>query len=173
MQLCQRFHRILSKFPGRAPTPPYPQLEFFDPVLPRDSFDIGRVFCFKAFVRENRKGNGSVITIVVGGAAEGLSAHPGTADLTLRKRCVVLSSARFDAEVDWWLCLPDWGSSSSRFGKGMSYNLLCTGHALMLRLHSADLVPVFSFGENDVRLLAYWAYVYAYTDDALDLRTNA
>jgi 2-acylglycerol O-acyltransferase 2 len=40
-----------------------------------------------------RKGNGSAITIVVGGAAESLSAHPGTADLTLRKRCVFLSVA--------------------------------------------------------------------------------
>ena len=32
-------------------------------------------------------GPGQAITIVVGGAAESLSAHPGTADLTLRKRC--------------------------------------------------------------------------------------
>ncbi len=31
-------------------------------------------------------GPGQAITIVVGGAAESLSAHPGTADLTLRKR---------------------------------------------------------------------------------------
>src|SRR6266702_7995248 len=38
-----------------------------------------------------RKGNGSAITIVVGGAAESLSAHPGTADLTLRRRCAVCS----------------------------------------------------------------------------------
>lgn len=32
------------------------------------------------------QGRGSAITIVVGGAAESLSARPGTADLTLRKR---------------------------------------------------------------------------------------
>ena len=38
-----------------------------------------------------RKGNGSAITIVVGGAAESLSAHPGTADLTLRKRFVLFA----------------------------------------------------------------------------------
>ena len=31
-------------------------------------------------------GPGQAITIVVGGAAESLSARPGTADLTLRKR---------------------------------------------------------------------------------------
>lgn len=44
-----------------------------------------------------RKGNGSAITIVVGGAAESLSAHPGTADLTLRKRCVVFIPTQIDA----------------------------------------------------------------------------
>ncbi|KAH7105911.1 diacylglycerol acyltransferase [Auriculariales sp. MPI-PUGE-AT-0066] len=33
-----------------------------------------------------REGNGSSITIVIGGAAESLAARPGTADLTLRKR---------------------------------------------------------------------------------------
>ncbi|KAJ9106777.1 hypothetical protein QFC20_003961 [Naganishia adeliensis] len=33
-----------------------------------------------------RQGPGSAITIVVGGAAESLAAHPGTNDLTLRKR---------------------------------------------------------------------------------------
>jgi len=33
-----------------------------------------------------KAGPGSSITIVVGGAAESLSARPGTADLTLRKR---------------------------------------------------------------------------------------
>ena len=33
-----------------------------------------------------KSGPGSAITIVVGGAAESLSAHPGTADLTLRRR---------------------------------------------------------------------------------------
>ena len=32
------------------------------------------------------QGPGNAITIVVGGAAESLSAHPGTADLTLKKR---------------------------------------------------------------------------------------
>ncbi|KAH9032319.1 DAGAT-domain-containing protein [Lactarius hengduanensis] len=62
-----------------------------------------------------RKGKGSAITIVVGGAAESLNAHPGTADLTLRRRCA-LRSVPVDAEQ--------------------------TG--------VADLVPVFSFGENDI-----------------------
>ncbi|KZS94498.1 DAGAT-domain-containing protein [Sistotremastrum niveocremeum HHB9708] len=58
-----------------------------------------------------KKGPGSAICIVVGGAAESLSAHPGTADLTLRKRLGFLK--------------------------------------LAIR-HGADLVPVFSFGENDI-----------------------
>ncbi|TBU39554.1 DAGAT-domain-containing protein [Dichomitus squalens] len=56
-------------------------------------------------------GPGQAITIVVGGAAESLSAHPGTADLTLRKRL---------------------------------------GFIKIAIQHGADLVPVFSFGENDI-----------------------
>ncbi|KDR80878.1 hypothetical protein GALMADRAFT_1112943 [Galerina marginata CBS 339.88] len=58
-----------------------------------------------------KSGPGSAITIVVGGAAESLSAHPGTADLTLRKRL---------------------------------------GFIKLAIQHGADLVPVFSFGENDI-----------------------
>ena len=57
------------------------------------------------------KGPGTAITIVIGGAAESLSAHPGTADLTLKKRF---------------------------------------GFIKMAIRAGADLVPVFSFGENDV-----------------------
>jgi len=57
------------------------------------------------------QGGGSAITIVVGGAAESLSAHPGTADLTLRKRL---------------------------------------GFIKVAIREGADLVPVFSFGENDI-----------------------
>ena len=57
------------------------------------------------------KGPGEAITIVIGGAAESLSAHPGTADLTLKKRF---------------------------------------GFIKMAIREGADLVPVFSFGENDV-----------------------
>lgn len=61
------------------------------------------------------QGPGSAITIVVGGAAESLSAHPGTADLTLKKRF---------------------------------------GFIKMAIRAGADLVPVFSFGENDVSELS-------------------
>ncbi|TFK19942.1 DAGAT-domain-containing protein [Coprinopsis marcescibilis] len=58
-----------------------------------------------------KSGPGAAITIVVGGAAESLAAHPGTADLTLRKRL---------------------------------------GFIKVAIQHGADLVPVFSFGENDI-----------------------
>ncbi|KAF8957112.1 diacylglycerol acyltransferase-domain-containing protein [Flammula alnicola] len=58
-----------------------------------------------------KSGPGEAITIVVGGAAESLSARPGTADLTLRKRL---------------------------------------GFIKIAIQHGADLVPVFSFGENDI-----------------------
>ncbi|KAL1718115.1 diacylglycerol acyltransferase [Schizophyllum commune] len=58
-----------------------------------------------------KSGPGSSITIVVGGAAESLSARPGTADLTLRRRL---------------------------------------GFIKVAIQHGADLVPVFSFGENDI-----------------------
>lgn len=51
------------------------------------------------------------MTIVVGGAAESLSAHPGTADLTLKRRM---------------------------------------GFIKLAIRQGADLVPVFSFGENDI-----------------------
>jgi hypothetical protein len=56
-----------------------------------------------------------------------------------------------DVGVDSWLFL-DWDSSSLRFGKGM-VSCLTSAVALCveLMLCSADLVPVFSFGENDVR----------------------
>ncbi|WVQ93081.1 hypothetical protein IAU59_000145 [Kwoniella sp. CBS 9459] len=57
------------------------------------------------------QGPGSAITIVVGGATESLSAHPGTADLTLKRRY---------------------------------------GFIKMAIKEGADLVPVFSFGENDI-----------------------
>lgn len=57
------------------------------------------------------KGSGNAICIVIGGAAESLSAHPGTADLTLQNR---------------------------------------VGFIKVAMQHGADLVPVFSFGENDI-----------------------
>jgi 2-acylglycerol O-acyltransferase 2 len=61
------------------------------------------------------KGPGNAITIVIGGAAESLSAHPGTADLTLKKRF---------------------------------------GFVKIAIREGADLVPVFSFGENDVSCIS-------------------
>ncbi|KAA1113136.1 diacylglycerol O-acyltransferase 1 [Puccinia graminis f. sp. tritici] len=60
---------------------------------------------------KNNKGEGNCLVIVVGGAAESLSAHPGTADLTLKRRL---------------------------------------GFIKLAIREGADLVPVFSFGENDI-----------------------
>jgi 2-acylglycerol O-acyltransferase 2 len=75
------------------------------------------------------RGPGTAITIVIGGAAESLSAHPGTADLTLKKRF---------------------------------------GFIKMAIREGADLVPVFSFGENDVSIghpsvLGERLLIYRYT----------
>jgi len=62
-----------------------------------------------------KAGPGSSIAIVVGGAAESLSAHPGTADLTLRKRCVADSKSvkgvSLKCESQAWIyqgCYPTW-----------------------------------------------------------------
>ncbi|POV94810.1 hypothetical protein PSHT_16006 [Puccinia striiformis] len=60
---------------------------------------------------KNNKGEGNCLVIVVGGAAESLSAHPGNADLTLKRRL---------------------------------------GFIKLAIREGADLVPVFSFGENDI-----------------------
>ena len=77
-----------------------------------------------------KAGNGSAITIVVGGAAESLSARPGTADLTLRKRCD-----------------PPFRTRDVVLNSGKRHRL---GFIKLAIQHGADLVPVFSFGENDV-----------------------
>jgi hypothetical protein len=46
-----------------------------------------------------KNGPGSAITIVVGGAAESLSAHPGTADLTLKRRYLIFFRCSFLAKA--------------------------------------------------------------------------
>jgi len=94
-----------------------------------------------------RKGNGSAITIVVGGAAESLSAHPGTADLTLRRRCAVCS-VPVDAEQTGVFRL---GFIKLAIREGCVSHLVAHVFYANIDLRSADLVPVFSFGENDVR----------------------
>ncbi len=93
-------------------------------------------------------GAGQSITIVVGGAAESLSAHPGTAgpslllvillyiynfspDLTLRKRLGFIKVAIQHGSV----------LGMERF------------RSIDLPISRADLVPVFAFGENDVSIL--------------------
>ncbi|EAU90640.2 diacylglycerol O-acyltransferase [Coprinopsis cinerea okayama7 len=84
------------------------QMPFYrDILLALGICSVSRTSCSNIL----KSGPGSAITIVVGGAAESLSAHPGTADLTLRKRL---------------------------------------GFIKVAIQHGADLVPVFSFGENDI-----------------------
>lgn len=53
-----------------------------DMLLAMGVCSVSRQSCSNILAR----GPGQAITIVVGGAAESLSAHPGTADLTLRRR---------------------------------------------------------------------------------------
>ncbi|KAI3616278.1 diacylglycerol o-acyltransferase [Moniliophthora roreri] len=72
-----------------------------------------------------KAGPGSAITIVVGGAAESLSARPGTADLTLRKRLGFIKVA-------------------------IQHGYYAEKPHQMNVFPRADLVPVFSFGENDI-----------------------
>lgn len=94
-----------------------------------------------------KAGPGSAITIVVGGATESLRAHPGTADLTLRRRC-----------AHWYLefrgiltSCAVWALSRLQYDTGMTCSFMLS--TLFHVRNSADLVPVFSFGENDVRSL--------------------
>ena len=64
------------------------------------------------------QGGGSAITIVVGGAAESLSAHPGTADLTLRKRYE--SCRPVNLPLSLWPSTSGSGSSRLPFERGTS-----------------------------------------------------
>jgi 2-acylglycerol O-acyltransferase 2 len=84
------------------------QLPFYrDILLLHGICSVSRSACANVLA----KGPPNAIAIVIGGAAESLSAHPGTADLTLKKRF---------------------------------------GFIKIALQEGADLVPVFSFGENDV-----------------------
>ncbi len=92
-----------------------------------------------------KSGPGHSITIVIGGAAESLSAHPGTADLTLRRRSVVLLTVYF---VFSTFLLLD--SASSRLPFSMGTSSSGAYPEVANKFCRADLVPVFSFGENDI-----------------------
>ncbi|KAJ7230645.1 DAGAT-domain-containing protein [Mycena pura] len=78
-----------------------------DIILAMGACSVSRESCSNIL----KAGPGSAVTIAVGGAIESLSAHPGTADLTLRRRL---------------------------------------GFIKLAIQNGADLVPVFSFGENDI-----------------------
>ena len=62
-----------------------------------------------------------------------------------------------DAGVDRWICFQNGVHQTRDSGRVKSYkSALCTGPCVddVYACVSADLVPVFSFGENDVRLLS-------------------
>lgn len=108
-----------------------------------------------------KSGPGSAITIVVGGAAESLSARPGTADLTLRKRCVLFSPGALKIDVNVG-CDMQIGIYQARDSTWVRWNSFFPSSVMMhtfidswtsFFIFRADLVPVFSFGENDVRLI--------------------
>lgn len=128
---------ILNTLPRIEPPPSHSRQQLHHPPLPRLHplsrnlqrqhevvFQHSAAGCVSLFpltrIRADRvepfAGPGSALTIVVGGAAESLSARPGTADLTLKRRM---------------------------------------GFIKLAMRQGADLVPVFSFGENDVSCRCY------------------
>lgn len=126
-----RGHRLLGELPGHPPQPPdtwyvrrrgRPSAAGWANQSAESNFNIPvyrEILMFQGISSVSRrschnilsKGAGSAIAIVVGGAAESLSAHPGTHDLTLKRRF---------------------------------------GFIKVAIREGANLVPVFSFGENDV-----------------------
>jgi 2-acylglycerol O-acyltransferase 2 len=95
-----------------------------------------------------KAGPGTSITIVVGGASESLNARPGTADLTLRRRCVLKGFRRFTV-IEVGICRLGFIKVAIQHGLISSLGTIPRVH--ILTFFSASLVPVFSFGENDVR----------------------
>ena len=75
------------------------------------------------------KGSGSAIMIVVGGAAEAVQTRPGDMELTLKKR------------KGEWTCRSLEGAEADTTRQGFVRLALANG---------ADLVPVITFGENEV-----------------------
>ncbi|KAH8923683.1 diacylglycerol acyltransferase [Atractiella rhizophila] len=101
-----------TAFPGLKPHLLTLSSNFYVPFFRDILMSVG--ICsvsYKSCKRILNSGKGSSLTIVVGGATESLSAHPGTADLTLRRRL---------------------------------------GFIKLAIREGADLVPCFSFGENDI-----------------------
>ncbi len=91
-----------AAFPGIVPhlltlTSNFRMPFYRDIILAMGVCSVSKLSCSNIL----KGGPGQAITIVVGGAAESLSAHPGTADLTLRKRCAdgVSLPVGCDAEV--------------------------------------------------------------------------
>lgn len=100
-----------------------------------------------------RRGAGQAITIVVGGAAESLAARPGTADLTLRRRCVldlIYFVHRFSLLYVYVCFRLGFIKIAIQHGYVDVLGAMDAWIAHQTVVCRADLVPVFSFGENDV-----------------------
>ena len=79
------------------------------------------------------------MTIVIGGAAEALDAKPGIYDLCLKSRRGFCEYA----------LKYGYGLDHIRFSRTTGTNRICS-FGKCTRLFSADLVPMFNFGENDL-----------------------
>jgi hypothetical protein len=88
---CSKATGFSDQFPGITPhlltlASNFKVPFYRDILMAMGIYSVSKASCSNIL----KAGPGSSITIVVGGAAESLSAHPGTVNLTLRKRCVHL-----------------------------------------------------------------------------------
>ena len=114
-------------------------------------------------------------TIAVGGAAESLSAHPGTADLTLKWRWV--GSRYCGCMGDYWYWWSDmwvgWiHQACNSTWVMLSLQLFWLELAFTFFSDSADLVPLISFGENEVRIVPSFSLLRGWTVWMTDIPTN-
>ncbi|KAB0349757.1 hypothetical protein FD754_014614 [Muntiacus muntjak] len=111
--LCTEGTGFSSIFPGIRSHLMMLHWCFWAPVFRDCIMSVGLVSSDKESAAHilSRKGGGNLLSIVVGGVQEALSARPGTYKLVLRNR---------------------------------------KGFIRLALMHGADLVPIFSFGENDI-----------------------
>ena len=102
-----------------------------------------------------KRGRGMAITIVVGGATESLSAHPGRTDLTLKRRYVSLFLCCILVVDGSWTLVNRLGFIKVAIQHGCVQSVISVNDVPTRNYaYRADLVPVFSFGENDVRIIS-------------------
>uniref|UniRef100_A0A286XYV1 Acyltransferase n=2 Tax=Cavia porcellus TaxID=10141 RepID=A0A286XYV1_CAVPO len=113
LNLCTESTGFSSLFPGICPHLMMLNLWFYLPFFRDSIMNMGLVSSDKESGTHilNKKGNGNLLGIIIGGAREILEASPGSYRLLLRKR---------------------------------------KGFIRLALTHGASLVPIFSFGENDL-----------------------